>query len=138
MNSDTYDYDYLDGNAAAGELSAIFAMDVTIAEAQCAHCGAIKRFAEAHLYMEAPGVVARCAVCEHVILRFVKARQRAFLDLRGMTCLILDTSQLQECGLRRAAERNRAPSGGRQAQGKAGPRISHRGDPQSASRHGGQ
>src|SRR5512132_1872111 len=69
----------------------------TVAEGQCAHCGATKRFAEAHLYMQAPGVVARCAVCEHVLLRFVKARQRAFLDLRGMTCLILDTSQLQEC-----------------------------------------
>ncbi len=98
MNSHTYDYDYLDGNAAAGELSAIFAMEVTIAQAQCAHCGAIKRFAEAHLYMQAPGVVARCAVCEQVILRFVKVRERAFLDLRGMTCLILDTSQLQESG----------------------------------------
>ena len=94
MNSHTYDYNYLDGNAAAGELSVLFAMDVTIAEAQCAHCGAIKRFAETHLYMQAPGVVARCAVCEHVLLRFVKARQRAFLDLGGMTCFILDTSQL--------------------------------------------
>jgi hypothetical protein len=46
----TYDYDYLDGNAAAGELSAIFGMDITIAEARCAPCGAIKRFAEARIY----------------------------------------------------------------------------------------
>jgi hypothetical protein len=81
---------YLDGNAAAGELSRIFAMDVTTAEGQCAHCGAIKRFAEAHLYMQAPGVVARCAVCEHVLLRLVNARERAFLDARGMTYLRLD------------------------------------------------
>jgi hypothetical protein len=80
---------YLDGNAAAGELSRIFAMDVTTAEGQCAHCGAIKRFAEAHLYMQAPGVVARCAVCEHVLLRLVNARERAFLDARGMTYLRL-------------------------------------------------
>ena len=93
----SYSYDYLDGNAAAGELSKIFALDVTAAEGQCAHCGATKRFAEAHLYMQGPGLVARCAVCEHVLLCFVKARQRAFLDLRGMTCLIFDTSQLQEC-----------------------------------------
>jgi hypothetical protein len=78
---------YLDGNAAAGELSKIFAMDVTTAEGQCAHCGAIKRFAEAHLYMHAPGVVARCAVCQHVLLRLVSIRQRVFLDLRGMTYL---------------------------------------------------
>jgi hypothetical protein len=88
--------DYLDGNAAAGELSNIFAMDVTTAEGQCAHCGATKRFAEAHLYMQAPGLVARCADCQQVLLRLVKARQRLFLDMRGMTCLILDTSQAQQ------------------------------------------
>ena len=90
MNSHTHDY--LDGNAAAGELSTIFAMDVTIAEAQCAHCGAITRFAEAHLYMQAPGVVARCAVCEHILLRLVNAQQRVFLDVRGLTYLRLDTA----------------------------------------------
>jgi hypothetical protein len=88
--------DYLDGNAAAGELSNVFAMDVTAAEGQCAHCGATRRFAEEHLYMQCPGVVARCAVCEQVLLRLVNARQRVFLDMRGMTCLILDTAQLQE------------------------------------------
>ena len=94
MSSHTYDY--LDGNAAAGELSKIFAMDVTAAEGQCAHCGATKHFAEAHLYMQGPGLVARCAVCQHVLLRLVNARQRVFLDIRGMTCLILDTVQLEE------------------------------------------
>ena len=86
-------YDYLDGNAAAGELSAIFPMDITASEGQCAHCGAIKRFAEAHVYMQAPGLVVRCSVCQHVLLRLVRARQRAFLDLHGMTCLILDKSR---------------------------------------------
>ena len=49
MSSDPYNY--LDGNAAAGELSRIFAMDVTVAQGRCANCGAIKRFAEAHIYM---------------------------------------------------------------------------------------
>ena len=93
MSSHTYNY--LDGNAAAGELSKIFAMDVTAAEGQCARCGATKRFAEARLYMLVPGVVARCAVCEHVLLRLVKVRQRVFLDMRGMTYLCLDTAQLE-------------------------------------------
>src|SRR5438477_8425069 len=92
MNSDIDDY--LDGNAAAGELSNIFAMDITAAEGQCAHCGAIKRFAEAHVYMQAPGLVARCSVCQHVLLRLVNARERAFFDLHGIRCLILDTSRL--------------------------------------------
>ena len=85
--------DCVDGNAAAGELSDIFTMDVTAAEGQCAHCGAIKRFAEAHVYMRAPGIVARCSVCQHVLLRFVKARARVFLDLHGMRCLTFHTSQ---------------------------------------------
>ena len=88
MSSHTYEY--LDGNAAAGELSKIFTMDVTAAEGQCAHCGAKRRFAEAHLYMQCPGVVARCVVCEHVLLRLVNARQRVFVDLRGLTYLRLD------------------------------------------------
>jgi len=92
MNPDTYDY--LDGNAAAGELSKIFVMDVTAAEGQCAHCGAKKHFAEAHVYMQGPGIVARCAVCEQVLLRVVDVRQRVLLDVRGMTYLSLDTSQL--------------------------------------------
>jgi uncharacterized protein DUF6510 len=89
-------YDYLDGNAAAGELSKIFAVDVTVAEGRCAHCGTTKRFAEAHLYMQCPGVVARCAVCEQILLRLVTVRDRALLDLSGMTHLSLDISQFNE------------------------------------------
>jgi NAD-dependent SIR2 family protein deacetylase len=98
MNSQNYDY--LDGNAAAGELSNIFTMDVTAAKGQCAHCGAIKRFAEAHVYMQGPGLVARCSVCQHVLLRLVNARERVFFDLHGMRCLILDTSRLLDSGRR--------------------------------------
>jgi hypothetical protein len=81
---------YLDGNAAAGELSRVFAMDVTAAQGKCKHCGAIRRFAEARLYMEGPGVVARCCVCEHVLLRVVSARHGMFLDVRGLTYLRFD------------------------------------------------
>jgi hypothetical protein len=67
-------------------------VDVTAAEGQCANCGTIKRFAEAHLYMQSPGIVARCPVCEHVLLRLVNVRQRVLLDLRGLTYLSLDTA----------------------------------------------
>jgi hypothetical protein len=83
-------YDYVDGSAAAGELSKIFAVDVTAAEGQCAHCGAIKRFADARLYTQSPGIVARCTVCEHVLLRLVNTPQRVLLDVRGMTYLSFD------------------------------------------------
>jgi hypothetical protein len=89
-------YDYLDGNAAAGQLSKIFGVDVTAAEGRCAHCGTTKRFAEAHLYLQCPGVVARCAFCEQVLLRLVNVRDRALLDLTGMTYLSFDTSQFKQ------------------------------------------
>jgi hypothetical protein len=84
--------DYLDGNAAAGELSKIFAADITSAEGQCANCGAKKRFAEAHLYMQCPGLIARCPLCGHVLLRCSNIRGRVFLDLRGMTYLSVEAA----------------------------------------------
>jgi len=89
---------YLDGNAAAGELSRIFAVDITSAEGQCANCGSTRRFAEARLYVQCPGLVARCALCGHVLLRFVNTQQHIFIDLRGMTYLTLNTTQQHEAG----------------------------------------
>jgi NAD-dependent SIR2 family protein deacetylase len=89
-------YDYLDGNAAAGELSKVFAIDVTTAQGRCVECGTTKRLAEAHLYMDGPGLVARCPACQHVLLRLVSVREHMFLDIRGMTYLRLDTSRSQE------------------------------------------
>jgi hypothetical protein len=89
MNSDRHRY--LDGNAAGGELSKIFASDITAAEGQCGNCGATRHFAETHLYMKGPGVVARCPVCTHVLLRIVSARDCVFLDTRGLTYLRFHT-----------------------------------------------
>ena len=89
-------YDYLDGNAAAGDLSKVFAIDITTAEGRCANCGATKPFADAHLYMNGPGVVARCSACEHVLLRLVNVRKHVFLDIRGMTYLCLNASRSHE------------------------------------------
>ena len=96
MNSEAYPH--LDGNAAAGELNRIFAFDITAAQGQCAHCGATKHFAEAHLYIKCPGMVARCAGCGHVLLRLVNAGGRLLLDLRGMNYLARDSSEFQDSG----------------------------------------
>lgn len=84
---------YLDGNAAAGELSKVFAIDITAAQGQCGNCGATRRFAEARLYMDGPGLVARCCVCEHVLLRAVSTHQHVFLDVRGVAYFKLDTRE---------------------------------------------
>ena len=91
-------YAYIDGNAAAGELSKIFSADITTAEGQCAHCGAKRRFAEAHLYVQGPGLVARCAVCEQVVLRLANIRHQVVLDLRGMTYLSFDSGSSHHSG----------------------------------------
>jgi Family of unknown function (DUF6510) len=79
----------VDGNAMAGDLGEIFAVDVTTAVATCAGCGRAGVVAELRLWRRAPGIVARCPACDEVVLRLVRAPDRAFLDLRGATCLEL-------------------------------------------------
>jgi hypothetical protein len=45
--------------------------------------------------VECPGIVARCPVCQHVLLRLTTIRQSVFLDVRGMTFLKIGTASLQ-------------------------------------------
>lgn len=81
---------YLDGNAAAGPLSQIFAAELTSAEGCCAHCGATAAMAETRLYDRAPGLVLRCRSCQGVLLRLVDNGITAWLDLRGVRYLRFD------------------------------------------------
>lgn len=75
---------FLDGNAAAGELRALFAVDLTVAIGECVACGRVMRLAETRLYGPAPGLVLRCPGCEGVLLRLVSTADRAWLDMRGL------------------------------------------------------
>jgi hypothetical protein len=77
----------LDGNALAGPLREVFAVDVTAATARCAGCRRGGVVAELHVYADAPGLVARCPACEQVVLRLVRGPDRAWLDLRGSLSL---------------------------------------------------
>lgn len=79
----------LDGNAAAGPLREIFATDVTAARGTCTSCGNHGMVAELRVYARGPGVVARCHACENVLLRLVRAGDRAWLDVRGLSSLEL-------------------------------------------------
>lgn len=79
--------DFVDGNALAGPLREIFAVDLTVASGRCAGCGRVDTVAGWHVYREAPGAVARCAGCDMVLLRLVRGPDRAWLDLRGLVCL---------------------------------------------------
>lgn len=73
----------LDGNAMAGDLREIFAVDVTSAMVTCGSCGNEDAVATLRLWMPSAGQVARCGKCDHVVLRIVRAPDRVYLDLRG-------------------------------------------------------
>jgi ribosomal protein S27E len=81
--------DYMDGNMLGGALGELFSMDVTSATVTCVSCGAGWVIAQARVYAHAPGMVARCPACGAVLLRLVRGPDRAWLDLRGVTCLQL-------------------------------------------------
>jgi hypothetical protein len=82
--------DYADGNALAGPLAEIFAVDVTAAMGRCARCGNTGPVAALRVYAHAPGLVARCAACGEVVLRLVRGPASAWLDLRGAVSLRVD------------------------------------------------
>jgi hypothetical protein len=79
--------DHLDGNVLAGTLREIFAVDLTTATGQCVGCGDTGPVAALQVYPRAPGLVARCPQCEHVVLRVVRGPDRVWLDLRGTVSL---------------------------------------------------
>jgi len=78
---------HTDGNALAGPLREIFAVEVTAATGRCASCGRVGAVAELRVYLDAPGAVARCPGCDEVLLRLVRGPDRAWLDLRGLVAL---------------------------------------------------
>ncbi|ACZ89014.1 DUF6510 family protein [Streptosporangium roseum] len=77
----------LDGNAAGGALREVFAVDLTSAAGQCSNCSRSLALAESYLYTRAPGLVGRCPGCDAVLFRLVRGPGRAWLDMRGLTCL---------------------------------------------------
>ena len=79
--------EYEDGNALAGPLREIFAVDVTAATGNCVGCGNVGPLADLRLYVHAPGLVARCPKCDQVVLRLVRGPEAAWLDLRGTVTL---------------------------------------------------
>ena len=76
-----------DGNALAGPLQEIFAVDVTAATGCCTACGNTGPVAELHVYTRAPGLIACCPECDHIVLRLVRGPDAAWLDLRGTVTL---------------------------------------------------
>jgi len=80
---------HLDGNMLGGELGELFTIDITAAVGRCASCGATGTIAQAMVYADAPGMVARCPACGAIMLRLVRGPSHAWLDMRGMAFLEL-------------------------------------------------
>jgi hypothetical protein len=78
---------HVDGNALAGPLSELFAVDLTTATSNCAHCGCTGPVAAMPVYDRAPGMVARCPDCDNVMMRLVRSPDSAWLDLSGTSAL---------------------------------------------------
>lgn len=77
----------IDGNALAGPLGDLFAVDVTAADVACIGCGKRQVVAALEVYAGGPGLVARCTGCHDVILRTVQTPDCVYIDLRGTTWL---------------------------------------------------
>lgn len=77
----------LDGNAAAGPLAELFAVDLTDAVLNCAGCGNNAPLAVHHLYADAPALVLRCPSCTAVVLRYGSRGGRLRLDMSGTRLL---------------------------------------------------
>jgi hypothetical protein len=77
----------LDGNAIGGLLAEVFGTDMTAATATCAACGASGPVAETVVYLDAPGVVARCRSCTSILMVCTRVREMYCVDLTGLAAL---------------------------------------------------
>jgi hypothetical protein len=91
-------FDHLDGNALAGPLREVFAVDVTSARTQCVGCGQRASVGELETYLGGPGVVARCPDCHAAVLRYARTPTTAYLDLRGTLTMRIPMPDLEAEG----------------------------------------
>jgi len=73
----------LDGNAAAGLLQEIFALEVTSAQIQCESCGSIGVVGSLRLYAAPMGAVLRCTHCDELLMRMVHSPHGRWLEMKG-------------------------------------------------------
>ncbi len=76
----------LDGNAVAGLLQEVFAVEMTTAIGTCNGCGEAKPVGAAHVYRGA-GVVMRCPHCDNVLVTIVKDGPRVRIGFMGVRTL---------------------------------------------------
>ena len=73
----------LDGNSAAGLLSEVFSVDLTVARATCASCDAVGELGTLKMWAVEMGAVLRCQACGDVVLRLTSTPTHVWLDASG-------------------------------------------------------
>ena len=73
----------LDGNAAAGLLQDIFALEITTAQIQCDACGSVGAVGSLRLYAAPMGAVLRCPNCDAGLMTAVRTPHGRWLQMRG-------------------------------------------------------
>ena len=76
----------LDGNAVAGMLGEVFAVEMTTATMTCGNCGIAGPVGAAHVFRGA-GIVLRCPHCDHALVKIVEGGTRMWIDFAGMRTL---------------------------------------------------
>ena len=79
----------LDGNSAAGLLSEVFAVDLTVATATCAGCEAVGAVGALTMWAVEMGAVLRCPSCGIVVLRLTRTPTHVWLDASGSRSLAI-------------------------------------------------
>ncbi len=73
----------LDGNAVAGLLQEVFAVEMTTAIATCGACGAADAVGATRVFRGA-GIVMRCRHCDNVLVTIVKDGTRVWMGFAGV------------------------------------------------------
>jgi hypothetical protein len=76
----------LDGNAVAGLLQEVFAVEMTTAVGTCGECGTAGPVGAVHVFRGA-GIVLRCPHCGNNLAKIVRNDSRVWIDLRGIRTL---------------------------------------------------
>jgi hypothetical protein len=73
----------LDGNAVAGLLREVFAVEMTTAIATCGTCGASDAVGASNVFRGA-GIVMRCRHCDNALVTIVKDDTRVWIGFAGV------------------------------------------------------
>ena len=76
----------LDGNAVAGLLREVFAVEMTTAIATCGGCGAADAVGATHVFRGA-GIVMRCRHCDNALVTIVRDDARVSIGFPGVRAL---------------------------------------------------